>query len=53
MTNDNTLRLQFLVRVIGKESKYLQQTTSRLFSQPLDARLLATLERSNHPGRSS
>ncbi|MBV2130585.1 hypothetical protein [Arsukibacterium indicum] len=44
MTNDNTLRLQFLVRVIGKESKYLQQTASRLFSQPVDARLLATLE---------
>ncbi|WP_333607288.1 hypothetical protein [Arsukibacterium sp.] len=44
MTNDNTLRLQFLVRVIGKESKYLQQTASRLFSQPLDAPLLATLE---------
>lgn len=44
MTTDITLRLQFLVRVIGKESKYLQQTASRLFSQPLDARLLATLE---------
>lgn len=44
MTNDTTLRLQFLVRVIGKENLYLQQTASRLFKQPLDATALQNLE---------
>ena len=40
----NLLRLQFLVRVIGKENLYLQQTASRLFKQPLDATALQNLE---------
>ncbi len=44
MTDDIKLRLQFLVRVIGKESRYLQQTSHRLFSQPIDAQFLVNLD---------
>jgi hypothetical protein len=44
MTDEVTLRLQFLVRVISKESRYLQQTSSRLFSQPVDVQFLAKLD---------
>ncbi|MBZ9611344.1 hypothetical protein [Rheinheimera maricola] len=44
MTNEITLRLQFLVRVIGKESRYLQQTSQRLFSQPINAQFFANLD---------
>ncbi|MBU2115162.1 MAG: hypothetical protein KKE94_15460 [Gammaproteobacteria bacterium] len=44
MTEDLKLRLQFLVRVVGKESHYLQQTSHRLFSQPIDSEFLSKLE---------
>jgi uncharacterized protein with HEPN domain len=44
MNNDTRLRLQFLVRVIGKESRYLQQTTNRLFTHALNAQTLANLD---------
>ena len=44
MTNDVTLRLQFLVRVVGKESHYLLQTSHRLFSQPINTQFLADLD---------
>ena len=44
MNNDTRLRLQFLVRVIGKESRYLQQTTNRLFTNTLNAKTLANLD---------
>lgn len=41
MNNDTKLRLQFLTRVISKETLYLQQTSERLFSKTIDPRLLA------------
>ncbi len=44
MTDDIKLRLQFLVRVIAKESRYLQQTSHRLFSQTIDSQFLANLD---------
>ena len=44
MTEDVKLRLQFLVRVISKESHYLLQTGNRLFSQPINAEFLSKLD---------
>lgn len=44
MTEDVKLRLQFLVRVIGKESRYLQQTSNRLFRQPIHSEFLSRLD---------
>jgi hypothetical protein len=37
-------RLQFLVRVVGKECRYLQQTDSRLFDVPFTPERAALLE---------
>ena len=37
-------RLHFLARVTEKEASHLQATDSRLFSRPLDAALMASLE---------
>lgn len=38
------LRLQFLCRVVQRESRYLQQTTQRLFTDAFTARAVAQLE---------
>jgi hypothetical protein len=37
-------RIQFLVRVVGKECRYLQQTDSRLFDIPITTERVAQLE---------
>jgi uncharacterized protein with HEPN domain len=38
------LRLQFLCRVVQRESRYLQQTTQRLFTDAFTAQAVAQLE---------
>ena len=38
------LRLQFLCRVVGREARYLQQTTQRLFTDAFTAQAVAQLE---------
>ena len=38
------LRLQFLCRVVERETRYLQQTTQRLFTDAFTAQAVAQLE---------
>ena len=38
------LRLQFLCRVVDRETRYLQQTTQRLFTEAFTAQAVAQLE---------